>query len=74
MARPKSKPGVIAKIEPAYYGCDEVMVLLGCKQSKAYQVIRGLRQELLDAGKISPLMPEGKIPKKYFCERLMING
>lgn len=67
------KRGIIVKVEPAYYGCAEVMVLCGCKQSKAHQIIRGLRKELIEADKLSPLVPVGKVPKKYFKERMMVD-
>ena len=69
----KKKPGVVAKVKPAYYGCAEVMVFLGCKQNKAYEVIRAIRKELMDAGKLPPFIPQGKVPRKYFRERCMID-
>lgn len=71
MARKKGR-GVITKVEPAYYGCAEVMVLCSCKESKAYQIIRGLRKELMESNQLSPLCPEGRIPKNYLRERMMI--
>lgn len=65
-------PGVISKANSCYIGADEVMKYLGCKQNKAYEIIRGLKKELVDSGKIYPGIPQGRIPKKYFFERCMI--
>ena len=65
-------PGVISKANSCYIGADEVMEYLGCKQNKAYEIIRGLKKELVDSGKIYPGIPQGRIPKKYFFERCMI--
>ena len=50
-----------------WYGADEVMILLECKQTYAYRVIKQLSTELAEKGYISP--PAGKIQKSYFCER-----
>lgn len=72
MARKKASQGVVSKVKPSYYGCSEVMVFLGCKENKAYEVIRALRQELIDAGRLAPFVPQGKVPRKYFCERCMV--
>ena len=55
-----------------YIKADEVMEYLDCKENKAYEVIRGLRKELIDAGKMYPGVPQGKVPRKYFMERCMI--
>lgn len=65
-------PGVISTVPNYYIGAVEVMKYLGCKENKAYKVIRGLRKELIDAGKMYPGVPQGRIPKKYFLERCMI--
>ncbi len=65
-------PGVIAVSGKYYFGADEVMGYLGCKENKAYQIIRGLRQELIDAGRLYPGLPQGKVPRRYFLERCMI--
>lgn len=53
----------------SYYDVTEVMEMLGCKQDKAYKVMRALKQELVDAGKLIADYPAGKVPKKYFDER-----
>ena len=65
-------PGVIAVPGKYYFGADEVMGYLGCKENKAYQIIRGLRQELIDAGRLYPGLPQGQVPRRYFLERCMI--
>lgn len=55
-----------------YYTNKEVQELLGVSRSKAYSMIRTMRQECIDAGKITKVYPEGKVPKKYFDEMCMI--
>lgn len=65
-------PGVISSAPSYYIGAPEVMYYLGCKDNKAYEIIRGLRQELIDAGRLYPGVPQGRVPKKYFLERCMI--
>lgn len=65
-------PGVISKAPNYYIGASEVMDYLGCKENKAYEVIRGLRKELIDAGRMFPGIPQGRVPRKYFMERCMI--
>ena len=42
------------------------------KENKAYELIRELREELIEAGKLTPAYPQGKVPRKYFLERCMI--
>lgn len=68
----ENAPGVISQANKYYLGAAEVMQYLGCKESKAYEVIRGLRKELVSAGRMYPGLPQGKVPKKYFKERCMI--
>lgn len=65
-------PGVISSATKYYLGAAEVMNYLGCKENKAYEVIRGLREELIKAGRLYPGLPQGKVPKNYFLERCMI--
>lgn len=65
-------PGTVREVSKYYLGADEVMEYLDCKKSKAYQLVRAMRKELIDAGKLTPEYPTGKIPKKYFFERCMI--
>ncbi len=65
-------PGVLSSAPSYYIGAAEVMGYLGCKENKAYEVIRGLRKELIDAGRLFPGVPQGRVPKKYFLMRCMI--
>lgn len=65
-------PGVISTAGKYYCDAQEVMEYLGCKENKAYELIRKLREELIDAGKLTPAYPQGKVPRKYFLERCMI--
>lgn len=65
-------PGVISAAGSYYIGVDEVMRYLGCKENKAYEVIRALKHELVETGRLTPAYPKGKVPKKYFMERCMI--
>lgn len=52
-----------------YYDSNDVMSLLGVKQDKAYRIIRSLRKELINDGKLSEAYPCGRVPKRYFQER-----
>ena len=56
-----------------YYTAADVQQLLGVKQTKAYRIIRSLRQELIVSGRLLEEYPAGRIPKKYFDERCGIN-
>lgn len=53
-------------ISPIYYGCNDVMQLLGVSDRKAYEVIHDLNQQLKSRGFITVA---GRIPKKYFQEK-----
>lgn len=50
------------------YTVEDVMRILGCKKSYAYQKIREARDMLKSQGYILP--PAGKVPKAYFNERV----
>lgn len=68
--------GVIKELSPedrSYYKVNEIAVLLGVSRSKAYDMIRTMRKECIDAGKLTKAYPAGRIPKKYFDEYCMIN-
>lgn len=54
----------VQRIE-VYYAKD-VMEILGVGQTKAYQIIKELNQELKDKGKLTV---GGRVSKKYFEER-----
>lgn len=64
-------PGVISPAGKYYISANEVMEYLGCKENKAYELIRQLRDELVEAGKLTPAYPTGKVPRKYFFERCL---
>ena len=51
----------------AFYTVDDVQKMLGVSLSKAYKVIRELNKELKKNGYITIA---GKVPKKYFEEKL----
>lgn len=68
--------GVLKEItaeDKSYYMASDIMTLLGISKSKAYDVIRTMRKECIDAGKLTKAYPAGRIPKKYFDEYCMIN-
>lgn len=56
----------------SYYDANDVMAMFGVSKTKAYEMIRILRKELVDAGTISSVYPQGKVPKKYFNEKCMV--
>lgn len=56
----------------SYYVVGDIVVLLGVSQSKAYDMIRTMRKECIDSGKLTKAYPAGRIPKKYFNEHCMI--
>lgn len=50
-----------------YYFCaEDVMQILGVKQSKAYNIIKKLNDELKEKGFLTVA---GRVPRKYFLER-----
>lgn len=59
------KPVVTA----GYYGVKDVMVRLGCKETKAQAVIRQLNDELEEKG--YKRWPKGKISKVYFDQQYL---
>ena len=50
-----------------FYDVNDIMTICGCKQSKAYSVIRELNSELAAKGF---LIFQGKVNKTYFHERM----
>lgn len=52
-----------------YYTVKDVMVILGCKQTKAQDIIRQLNKEMEEKGYMK--YPKGKVSKKYFNERFI---
>ncbi len=63
---------VLSVANRSYYTAQEVQELLGVGKTKAYEMIRHMRMECIEAGSISKDYPEGKIPKKYFNKQCMI--
>ena len=51
-----------------FYRVEDVMQMLEISQTKAYQIIKSLNNELKAQGKI---VIAGRISKKYFDERLI---
>lgn len=54
-----------------WYTAEDVMILLGVAQTKAYEVIRELAAELVAENYLKP--PAGKIQKKLFCEKFLLD-
>lgn len=50
-----------------YLNVDDIQVIMGIKQTKAYDVIRQLNKELREKGFFTI---EGKVSRRYFNERL----
>lgn len=64
---------VLTKENRNYYTVEDVMNLLGVKQSKAYDIMRSLRKELIDSGRLIEEYPAGRVPKRYFDSRCGID-
>ena len=67
--------GVIKKLKPedrSFYTAGDVQALMDVSESKAYKMIRAMRNECVAAKLFSPAYPAGKIPKKYFDEHCML--
>lgn len=58
---------VQSDVTAAYYSVKDVMAILGCKQTKAQDVIRQLNDEMVSQGYMR--YPKGKVSRKYFNER-----
>lgn len=64
--------GVIKMLGPddrAYYTSTDLMALLGIGRSKALQMMRQFRVELIESNQITDLYPKGKVPKEYVNRR-----
>lgn len=64
---------ILTKEDRPYYTVEDVMLLLGVKQSKAYRIIRSLRLELIASGRLIDEYPAGRVPKRYFDARCGID-
>lgn len=67
--------GIIKELTGAnrsYYDHSDVMSILGVSRSKAYSMIRDMREKCIKEKLITASYPSGKIPKKYFDKECMI--
>ena len=64
---------VFTREERNYYTVEDVMKLLGVKQSKAYDIMRSIRKELIASGNLIEEYPVGRVPKRYFNSRCGID-
>lgn len=53
-------------VEKTYFSVEDIMLITGVKQSKAYQIIRDLNYELKNKGYITIA---GQVSKKFFNEK-----
>lgn len=60
---------VIRSKDRSYYTVEDAMQLLGVKKSKAYSIMRKLREELVSSGNLIEEYPAGRVPKSYFNSR-----
>lgn len=68
--------GIIKELSSSdcsYYKAGDVEKLLGVSRSKAYNIMRTMRKECIDAGLLTTAYPTGRIPKKYFNKYCMID-
>lgn len=56
----------MAEKEKTYLKVNDVMEILGVKESKAYQIMRTLNKELKEKGYITIA---GQVPRKFFNEK-----
>ncbi len=50
----------------------DIMEILGVGQTKAYSIIRKLNAELAEKGVLKESLMGGRIPEKYFYERVFM--
>lgn len=55
-----------------FYTVEDVMKLLGCKQTKAYNIMVALKDEAVQDGLLYKGYPAGKIPKRLLEEKCML--
>lgn len=68
--------GVIRVLCPenrSYYTVNDVMALLGVKETKAYDLMNKCRQELIESNQLISDYPRGRVPKRYFNQRCAID-
>ncbi len=56
-----------------YYNVQDIMEITGCKQNKAYEIIRELNKQYKKKFPDS-IFIQGKIPKWYFNEAMGLNN
>ena len=57
------------EVTVSYYTVQDVMNILGCKQTKAQEINRNLNDEMVEQGYMR--YPKGKVSRKYFNERFI---
>lgn len=62
----------VANAKEQFYTVNDVMKLLGVKQSKAYDVMVKLKNEAVQDGLLYKGYPAGKIPKRLLEEKCML--
>lgn len=55
------------------YDVNDVVSIMDCSKDKAYKIIRGLNQKLINDGVPRESIVSGKVSKKYFHETLKIS-
>ncbi len=65
-----SAPGVLCAAEVTYITATDVMELIGCKDNKAYEIIRGINKEATDKGMFAYV--QGKASKYIFAQKFGI--
>lgn len=67
--------GVAKKLgvsDRSYYTAEDIQKLMGVGKTKSYGMINSVRKDLIEAGKLHPSYPAGKVPKSYFNTMFMI--
>lgn len=68
--------GIVKTLGPAdksFYTAADVQALMDVSLSRAYKMIRQMRAELIQEGCLTAAYPAGKIPKRYFNQKCMID-
>lgn len=58
-------------VNDMWFTAQDVQVLFGVAQTKAYQIIKELSEKLVTEGYSRP--PHGKIQKQYLCEKYRLD-
>lgn len=61
----------MASAQSLFYNAEAVQRICECGRTKAYEIIRGLGDDLEKQGYMRP--PNGKIQKTLFCDRLKLD-